>query len=132
MRTPDNATMTFGVIIFVSTLAAWLFGEFQGVDTTILWAVATPVVMALFVGGQLGRVAESSAAAATQTNGSMSERIKAAVSSALADRDAARTRQSQGDVSHPAPAVVVNTQTAEVTPPPPSATRSRTTPPAAL
>ena len=99
MLKPDWHTMIFGVLIFCATLAAWLFGELHGVETTILWSVATPVILALFVGQGLADTAANARAAATQTNGNMDGRIKAAVSSALADRDAARTRQAKGDIA---------------------------------
>jgi len=96
---PNTSTMIFGVVIFLASLAAWLWGETHAVNTDILWIVATPVVMALFVGQQLGATAEHAQQAATQTNGALDSRIKAGVAAALADRDAARTRQANGDIS---------------------------------
>ena len=99
MSKPSTATMLFGVIIFVATLGAWLWGETHGVDTNIVWVVATPVITALFVGQQIGAAADAAKQAAAQTNGGLHDRIKSAVAGALADRDAARTRQAQGDVS---------------------------------
>ena len=90
--------MVFGTIIFVATLAAWLYGEQMGVETTTLWTVSTPVVMALFIGTAVGEAADAARQAAAQTNGAMDPRIKAAVAAALADRDAARTRQAVGDL----------------------------------
>lgn len=99
MNRPNTATMTFGVIIFISALAAWLWGETHGVNTDILWIVTTPVVGALFVGQQVAHAADAAQQAAAQTNGALDGRVKAAMASALADRDAARTRQAQGDIS---------------------------------
>lgn len=93
--------MAFGTIIFVATLAAWLYASERGIDTTVLWTVTTPVVGALFIGGALNKTAEHAEQAAVQTNGSMDHKIKSAVSAALADRDAARTRQSMGDIGAP-------------------------------
>jgi len=95
------AAMAFGTIIFVATLAAWLYGSERGIDTNVLWSVVTPVIGFLFIGGALNKTAEHAEQAAVQTNGSMDSKIKAAVSSALADRDSARTRQAQGDISEP-------------------------------
>ena len=99
-RVPTTITMLFGVVIFVSTLAAWLYGESVAhVDTTIVWTVSAPIILALFVGHQLGATADAAQQAASQTNGVLGDRIKAAVAAALADRDAARTRQAQGDIA---------------------------------
>jgi hypothetical protein len=106
--TPTALTMGFGVAVFVATLAAWLYGETVHIDTTIVWTVAGPIVLALFVGQQLGNTADAAKQAASQTNGALDARVKAAVAAALADRDAARTRQAQGDIGTsvpPAPAV---------------------------
>ena len=121
------ATMLFGTIIFLAATAAWLYAESLGVPTDILWLVVVPIVSALFVSQPLANLADRTHAAgdaarqaANQTNGVLDERIrgavstalgeqlpgivKAAASSALADRDAARTRQARGDISldHPA------------------------------
>jgi hypothetical protein len=95
------AAMTFGTIIFCATLAAWLYGETHNIDTGVVWTVTTPVIGFLFIGGALSKTADNAEQAAIQTNGSMDSKIKAAVSSALADRDMARTRQAQGDISEP-------------------------------
>lgn len=100
-RGQSIAAMAFGTIIFVATLAAWLYGSERGIDTNVLWSVVTPVIGFLFIGGALNKTAEHAEQAAVQTNGSMDSKIKAAVSSALADRDSARTRQAQGDISEP-------------------------------
>ena len=99
MTKPNNGTMAFGVIVFVATLAAWLYASSNGIPSEMLWAVSTPVVLGLFVGQQLAHTSEQAQKAADATNGALPERIKAAVTSALADRDAARTRQSRGDIS---------------------------------
>lgn len=102
---PTTVTMTFGVVVFLGTLAAWLYGESVAhVDTTIVWTIAGPIILALFVGQQLGTATEAAQQAANQTNGVLDARIKAGVAAALADRDAARTRQAQGDVSQAAQA----------------------------
>lgn len=101
---PTAVTMGFGVVVFVATLVAWLYGESVHVPTTILWTVAGPIIIALFVGHQLGTTADAARQAASQTNGVLDARVKAAVSAALADRDAARTRQAQGDIGTAAPA----------------------------
>ncbi len=101
MRT--TTSMIVGVVVFGLTLPTWLWGEAHGIDTTILWAVVTPVVGALFIGDRIGQAITASQTAATQTNGTMYDRMYAAatqaVASQLAARDAARTRQAQGDVS---------------------------------
>lgn len=94
---PNTSTMIFGVIIFLAALGAWLWGETHNVNTDILWIVTTPVIGALFIGHQLGATAEHAQQAANQTNGLLEGRVKSAMSSALADRDAARTRQTQVD-----------------------------------
>lgn len=95
------AAMMFGTIIFLATLAAWLYGSERGIDTGVLWSVVTPVIGFLFIGGALNKTAEHAEQAAVQTNGSMDHKIKSAVSAALAERDSARTRQAQGDISEP-------------------------------
>lgn len=93
------SAMAFGTIIFIATLCAWIYGSLNGIDTTVLWSVVTPVIGFLFIGGALNKTAEHAEQAAVQTNGAMDHKIKSAVSSALADRDSARTRQAQGDIS---------------------------------
>lgn len=95
------AAMSFGTIIFLATLAAWLYGSAHGIDTTVLWSVVTPVIGFLFIGGALSKTADHAEQAAIQTNGSMEAKIKAQVSSALADRDAARTWQATTPVGPP-------------------------------
>lgn len=96
--TPTAVTMGFGVVIFIATLAAWLYGETAHIDTTIVWTVSGPIILALFVGHQLGTTSDAAKQAASQTNGTMEARVKSAVAAALADRDAARTRQAAGDI----------------------------------
>ncbi|PKQ22216.1 MAG: hypothetical protein CVT65_14565 [Actinobacteria bacterium HGW-Actinobacteria-5] len=113
---PTAVTMGFGVVVFVATLVAWLYGESVHVPTTILWTVATPIVLALFVGHQLGTTADAARQAATQTNGTLEARVKAAVATALADRDAARTRQAQGDISAAPTTPVATAQDDELPP----------------
>lgn len=98
---PTIAMLIIGMVIFVSTLAAWVFAEVNGISTGALLAFAVPVVGALFVGHQIGKAADAAQQAANQTNGVMESRIESAVASALARRDAARTRQAQGDISTP-------------------------------
>lgn len=97
--TPNLAMMIVGAGVFAMALTAWLYGETRGIDTTVIWTVATPVVGALFLVGPITAAASSAQQAAQQTNGQLEARIKAAVSSSLADRDAARTRQAAGDVT---------------------------------
>ena len=107
---PTTAMMIIGTIVFVATLGAWLFAEFNHIGTVALLAFAAPVVVALFVGQQLGATRDAAQQAAAQTNGALDSRIKAGVAAALADRDAARTRQANGDISGQ-PAVSVLTAT---------------------
>lgn len=95
------AAMAFGTVIFIATLVAWLYGSQRGIDTTVLWSVVTPVIGFLFIGGALSKTADHAEQAAIQTNGSMEAKIKAQVSSALADRDAARTWQATTPVGPP-------------------------------
>lgn len=97
-KTVNLSTMVIGVILFLASLAAWIYCAERGINTDILWAVVVPILTALFIGHQLGTTAENAQKAADQTNGSLEPRVKAAVASALADRDKARTRQIQGDV----------------------------------
>ena len=89
---PTRWTMAFGTVIFLATLGAWLYGESHAIDTNILWGVSTPLVMALFVGHQIGELGDAARAAANQTNGSLDARLKNAVNEALAT-DAARRTQ---------------------------------------
>lgn len=114
---PTAVTMGFGVVVFVATLVAWLYGESVAhVPTTILWTVAGPIIIALFIGHQLGTTADAARQAATQTNGTLEARVKAAVATALADRDAARTRQAQGDISAAPTTPVATAQDDELPP----------------
>ena len=98
-KSPNLSMMIVGAVIFAMSTGAWLYGEWCGFDTTVIWTVATPVVGALFLVGPITQAASSAQQAAQQTNGQLEARIKAAVSSSLADRDAARTRQAAGDVT---------------------------------
>ncbi|MGW5239503.1 hypothetical protein ACWEOW_11270 [Monashia sp. NPDC004114] len=97
-RTIQLAMLGAGTLITLAVIAAWLWGKTNGIETTELMAFAVPVVGALFLVTPLTKAADSAAQAAQQTNGAMDARIKSAVSAALADRDAARTRQAVGDV----------------------------------
>lgn len=92
-----------GGVIFVSVVGAWLLGKRWGIETTELMAFAVPVVGALFLVGPINQAADASKAAAAQTNGVLDARIQSAVAKALANRDHARTRQSQGDISEAVP-----------------------------
>ena len=103
MSRPPISMMIFGTIIFLAALVAWEWGELHGIDTTVLWTMTTPVVMALFLASPISKAAESASAAAQQTNGALAERIEAAVTKALGHRDAARTYQQQQD-TEPTPA----------------------------
>ena len=98
MVKPNAATMAYGTVIFLATLAAWLWGETHGVKTDVLWIVSVPVVGGLFLGESISGAKKAAEQAAAQTNGLLDGRVKAAVAAALADRDAARTRQAQGDI----------------------------------
>lgn len=101
--TKDNGTgalmLAAGTIITLATIAAWLYAATHGIDTAPLFAFAIPVVGALVIANGLGKTADAAQQAATQTNGLLGPRIKAEVTAALAERDAARTRQAVGDVS---------------------------------
>lgn len=95
-----------GAVIFVVVTAAWVFCKLNKLETGELLAFAVPVVGALFLVGSVDRAgdkaekaADAASQAAQQTNGVLDARIQSAVSKALATRDAARTRQAQGDIS---------------------------------
>lgn len=96
-------TMIFGVIIFLATVAAWLWGEKNGVKTDILWIVAVPVITALFIGHQVGTAAKSAEQAAQQTNGTLNGRLEEAVTNVLAKRDITRAKQSISDAGKNVP-----------------------------
>lgn len=100
---PSNGMMIVGTIVFCVTVAAWLLAEYLGIDTAVLLPFAVPVVGALFIAGPIGAARDAAQQAAQQTNGVLGDRIKAAVAAALADRDAARTRQAVGDVAEDLP-----------------------------
>ena len=118
--------MTFGVVIFLASLAAWLFGEMHGIDTNVVWMVSGPLLVALFIGTKVDDAKTAAEQAVAQTNGVLDGRIKSSVAAALADRDAARTRQANGDIGHPPPP-----GTAYLTPDsPPSPARAIPEPPA--
>ena len=95
---PTLAMMVIGAVIFVAVIVAWLVAEFNHIGTGALLAFAVPVVAALFVGQQLAGARDAAQQAASQTNCVLDSRIKAGVAAALADRDAARTRQAKGDI----------------------------------
>lgn len=100
---PSRWSMTFGVVIFLASLAAWLFGEMNGIDANVVWMVSGPLLVALFIGTKVDDAKTAAEQAAAQTNGVLDGRIKSSVAAALADRDAARTRQTNGDIGHPPP-----------------------------
>ena len=102
-RAPTRWSMLFGVVIFVAALGAYLYGETQGIDTSVIWLVSGPILVALFIGTKVDDAKSAAEQAAAQTNGMLDPRIQSAVARALADRDAARTRQAQGDISAPPP-----------------------------
>lgn len=97
--TSGAAVLAAGVVVFGMTCAAWLYAASKGINPGPLFYIAGPVIGSLFLAPGIGEAARASQQAATQTNGGLEARVKAAVASALADRDAARTRQVQGDVS---------------------------------
>ena len=106
---PTVANMIFGVIIFVTTLAAWLWGEKNGVNTDVLWVIAVPVITALFIGNSLGKVANATQQTALQTNGTLDTRIENAVTRSLASRDVTRAKQSidsTGVATNPATIII--------------------------
>ena len=90
----SNSSMVIGTILFVFSLAAWVYCAERDINTDILWAVVVPILTALFIGHQLGSIGENAQKAAEQTNGSLIPRMEAAVQSAMAKRDAARMYQS--------------------------------------
>lgn len=92
---PTTTMLVIGTVIFVTVTVAWLVAEFNHIGTGALLAFAVPIVGALFIGHQLGSTADAAKQAANQTNGILNERLEAAVTSALAKRDAARTWQAQ-------------------------------------
>lgn len=94
-------TMIFGTIIFIVSLAAWLYASERDMPTEIIWVVAIPVITALFIGESLAGTARNAAKTVEQTNGAMGARIESAVAKALGNRDAARTRQARGDKDTP-------------------------------
>lgn len=97
----QKATLVVGGLVFTVTAGVWLGAEAIGVSTGPLLALAGPVIAALFLAGPVGSAARDAQTAANQTNGGLDQRVKAAVSAALADRDAARTRQALGDIGAP-------------------------------
>lgn len=91
MAKPSTVTMAYGTVIFVVTVAAWLYSALNNIDSGVLWNVAVPVIIALFVGDKLRETADAAKQAATQTNGNLDMRIENGVTAALSRRDAART-----------------------------------------
>jgi hypothetical protein len=104
-----------GAFLFTVTLAALYFIGKAGMDTGPIFYIAGPVISAIFLAPGINSAADAAKQAALQTNGSLKPAVKSAVaeaiseqvpdivksasSAALADRDAARTRQAQGDIS---------------------------------
>lgn len=74
-----------GSVLFTVTLAAWLFGSLNHIDTTVLWSVAPTLLGALFLASPIGRAANNAQQAALQTNGMLDARIRSGVSAALAE-----------------------------------------------
>ncbi|MFT3876187.1 MAG: hypothetical protein QM708_07185 [Propioniciclava sp.] len=105
-KTMPLRSLVAGIIMTGLFLGAWLAAEQSGVDSSPIWVIAGPVILGLLVGEVVASASRNSAQAASQTNGVLDARIKAAVSAALADRDAARTRQAQGDISTAQPGVM--------------------------
>ena len=91
MTKPSTVTMAYGTVIFVITVTAWLYSALNNIDSGVLWNVAVPVIIALFVGDKLRETADAAKQAATQTNGNLDARVENAVTAALSRRDAART-----------------------------------------
>lgn len=91
--------LVIGCLITMAAIGAWVFAKLNNVETGELMAFVVPVVGALFLVTSVSRAGDAAQQAAQQTNGMMDARVKSAVAAALADRDAARTRQAQGDVS---------------------------------
>lgn len=95
-----------GCLVFVVTLAAYLYAEGQHIESSpILW-LGGAIVGALFLGGQLtnlgGRVdtvADLARKVDGQTNGGLDTRIAAAVAAELARRDAVK---ASGMLAHQA------------------------------
>ena len=104
-RTLIVVQLVLGTIITLAGIGAWLWGKLNGIDTTELMSFLVPIVGALFLVTAVSKAGEAAQQAAQQTNGGLEARIKSSVSAALADRDAARTRQAQGDVSDVGPLV---------------------------
>ena len=98
MKQVTLVTMLFGTIIFVVSLGAWLYASERGIPTEIIWVVAIPVITALFVGESLAATSRNTLKAVEQTNGALEARVESAVARTLGNRDAARTRQSMGDI----------------------------------
>lgn len=90
MTKPSTVTMAYGTVIFVITVTAWLYSALNNIDSGVLWNVAVPVIIALFVGDKLRETADAAKRAATQTNGNLDARVENAVTAALSRRDAAR------------------------------------------
>ena len=91
--------MIVGCVVLGMSLVAWLWGEAHDIDTSMIWTIVPIILASLFIGNSLGATADAAKQAATQTNGTMTERMVNAVTIALTARDAARTRQVQGDIS---------------------------------
>lgn len=91
--------LVIGALVTLAAIGAWVFAKLNNLDTGELMAFVVPIVGALFLVGQVAKGAEAAQQAAQQTNGMLDARVKAAVAAALADRDAARTRQAVGDIA---------------------------------
>lgn len=101
-RPPLGASLV-GLAYLVVLVGAWLLAESMHIPTEPLWLITPLVLGVVLIGQPLSTIASNAKAAATQTNGSMDARIQAGVARALADRDAARTRQAVGDSGLSAP-----------------------------
>ena len=111
MKQPSIAMLIIGTIVFTVTTTAWLICAFNGFDASGMLFFAVPVIGSLFLVDGIrtlysgvGQARDAAERAANQTNGALDGRIQAAVSQALAVRDAARTWQAvQSPVTPPNP-----------------------------
>lgn len=94
------APLIAGCVVFVATMVGWLIAETHGVDSEPIFYVAAPVISTLFLAPGINKAVEASTEAARNTNGVLDSRVQAAVTSALAHRDAARTHQAEQDAAN--------------------------------
>lgn len=100
-----NAVLISGVTVVLAMIAAYLYAEPRGINTTPLMAFVSPVVAALLIINRVDRVQQTADQAVRQTNGELTAKVSAILDEKLAHhvgpivREELRTAQTARDMS---------------------------------